>query len=227
MQHAARPAPRPSRRPLTLVLTAVLLSGGTTAWILKNWHPAPTTGQKISAPLSQPLAVPPVPAGPPSSPPATPSGHEGSPSEHGDSPQKTPPPSEPAPPLPLSNSVTPGEPAAGEFTRLLQEADAHLQKEDLPAARHALLQALRLYPDSPRGKAAMGRLEMEAHNYSEAQHWLKEAVAAEPDNANHNLWLCQARFRLHDKSGARLSCARALKLDPSLTDATLILRGMR
>ncbi len=204
MEHAATPSPRRSgapRRPASFAMAAALLiSVGTTVWILGPRKP----GVSSTAVFLE--------------------RRQGAPA-YGKKGQSTDPFATAGKPRPPGAPALSG--AAGEFDRLLLEEDALRQKEDLAGARRALSQALRLYPQSPRARAAMGRLEMEAHNFAEAQRWLREATAAEPDNANHHLWLCQARFRLKDRSGARASCARALHLDPSLTDATLILRGIR
>jgi MSHA biogenesis protein MshL len=113
----------------------------------------------------------------------------------------------------------------------LDDSDAHAwilagtqarRRQGEAAARHALLRALRLDPDSVAALNNLGLLELAAGNPVAAEGLFAHAVRASQDAlapAHNNLGL--AHLQQGRTDAARAAFSRALALDPSLREAHL------
>src|SRR5581483_7549238 len=101
----------------------------------------------------------------------------------------------PAGSAPGGAGAPPAEARADEVAAdLMRDGEQKLRQGDLPGARYAYEQALRLMPGDARAAAGLGTVELEARNYAGAVHYLREALAIAPRSADYHLLMCQARF---------------------------------
>jgi tetratricopeptide (TPR) repeat protein len=120
------------------------------------------------------------------------------------------------------------EPTDGE-TRLLL-IDAHLAREDAPAARKVLDDVIKRFAGLPEAQLATGRVRLYADAIDEAREafvkakdQLERSHAAPRWIADATYWLARTTYYGGDPNRAHALAAQAVGLDPSLADAYMLL----
>jgi tetratricopeptide (TPR) repeat protein len=109
---------------------------------------------------------------------------------------------------------------------LVNRAAAASHKEDLPAMKQALDEALKVAPNASLALINMGNYYAKQNQPKEAQSWFARAVIAEPENpfAHIGLGIQSVRLEQMDKATEHLMQAVALK--PDFVEAYLLLAAI-
>jgi predicted TPR repeat methyltransferase len=108
-------------------------------------------------------------------------------------------------------------------------AEARLKADNLTGAADDAAESVILDRHDPAGKALLGIVLIEMHQYDDARSCLAEAVAADPHHPSYRVALAEALSRLGRSSEAEATLAQAIAYHPSRADlrAKAILLQMR
>ena len=106
-----------------------------------------------------------------------------------------------------------------QVERIASEAKVLLKKGETVRARSLLFKGLRLDPDNTTIRLLMGIAQCQAGKFEDATYLLQQLVEENPFHASTHVALGATYFGLSRLTEARKEVQRALKLNPSLSEA--------